>query len=62
MCRSLSGTEANVIPFSYNVPPSFPKELLPLIPNRYIHTHIVNMCVYIYRERERERAIASYSK
>jgi hypothetical protein len=27
--------EANVMPFSYNVDPSFPKHLLPLIPNKY---------------------------
>ena len=28
------GQEANVMPFSYNVDPSFPKDLLPLIPNK----------------------------
>jgi hypothetical protein len=32
------GQEANVMPFSYNVDPSFPKDLLPLIPNRYYRT------------------------
>ena len=26
--------ESNVMPFSYNVDPSFPKDLLPLIPNK----------------------------
>lgn len=30
-----TGVEANVMPYSYNLPAAFPKSLLPLIPNRY---------------------------